>query len=317
LLRTREREFRAMGTDCHVYVVADDAAVDDVIGLARDRVELLEDCWSRFRPGSELNRLNASAGQGPQQVSADLYLLVERMREAWSMSGGLFDPTVLTSMTAWGYDADFDIVSARPSAQALDDVLTAAAPGMSGVELDEVSRTISLPPGVGIDPGAIGKGLAGDVIAAELFEAGAHGVLINLGGDVSFIGDTEDGTGWSIAVEDERRPVDDPDRVIRVFEFPDGCTTAGIATSTTLKRRWAQGRRHHVIDPRTGAMSVSDLVQVTVVDEEAWRAEITATTALLMTADEAARWLRDRDVTAILLTTERTIVTTDEEEHDG
>jgi thiamine biosynthesis lipoprotein len=305
-----------MGTDCHVYIVADEVSGADLLQLAQDRAELLEDCWSRFRPASELNRLNAFAGQGPMVVSGDLYLLADRMRQAWSMSGGLFDPTVLSSMMALGYDADFSLVSAR-SAEDLGDIITSTAPGMSGVRLDEAALTISLPAGVGIDPGAIGKGLAADIIAAELFETGADGVLINLGGDLAFVGNTEDGTSWSIGVEDERLPVDDAARVLRVFEFPEGPTTAGIATSTTLKRRWAQGRRHHVIDPRTGGMSVSDLVQVTVVADEAWQAEITATTALLMPAVEAERWLRERDVPAILLTADRTIVTTDEEVHDG
>jgi thiamine biosynthesis lipoprotein len=305
-----------MGTDCHVYIVADEVSGADLLQLAQDRAELLEDCWSRFRPASELNRLNAFAGQGPMVVSGDLYLLADRMRQAWSMSGGLFDPTVLSSMMALGYDADFSLVSAR-SAEDLGDIITSTAPGMSGVRLDESAMTISLPAGVGIDPGAIGKGLAADIIAAELFETGADGVLINLGGDLAFIGNTEDGTSWSIGVEDERLPVDDAARVLRVFEFPEGPTTAGIATSTTLKRRWAQGRRHHVIDPRTGGMSVSDLVQVTVVADEAWQAEITATTALLMPAAEAERWLREREVPAILLTADRTIVTTDEEVHDG
>jgi thiamine biosynthesis lipoprotein len=305
-----------MGTDCHVYIVADEVSGADLLQLAQDRAELLEDCWSRFRPASELNRLNAFAGQGPMVVSGDLYLLADRMRQAWSMSGGLFDPTVLSSMMALGYDADFSLVSAR-SAEDLGDIITSTAPGMSGVRLDEAAMTISLPAGVGIDPGAIGKGLAADIIAAELFETGADGVLINLGGDLAFVGNTEDGTSWSIGVEDERLPVDDAARVLRVFEFPEGPTTAGIATSTTLKRRWAQGRRHHVIDPRTGGMSVSDLVQVTVVADEAWQAEITATTALLMPAVEAERWLRERDVPAILLTADRTIVTTDEEVHDG
>jgi thiamine biosynthesis lipoprotein len=306
-----------MGTDCHVVVVADASACTDLLDLAVERVELLEECWSRFRPTSALNQLNARAGQGPIQVPADLLLLVERMKKAWSLSNGLFDPTVLTSMQALGYDADFDVVTARPSAAALDDVIVSATPGMSGVVVDPVNSSVALPAGVGIDPGAIGKGLAADVIAGELYDAGADGVLVNLGGDLAFIGATADGSGWTIGVEDERRPVGDDDRILRRFEFPDGATTAGIATSTTLKRRWAQGRRHHVIDPRTGSMSISDLVQVTIVADEAWHAEVLATTALLMTADEAERWLRDTDITAILVTADTAVVTTDEEDDHG
>ena len=307
-----ERTFRAMGSDGHIFVVADEPLGEELVQLAIDRAELLEACWSRFRPASELNRLNSTAGHGPLHVSDDLFLLVDRMKQAWELSGGLFDPTVLGSMTALRYDADFATVSSRSSASSLDDIAFSAAPGMAGVVLDAEAATITLPMGVAIDPGAIGKGLASDVIARELTTAGAHGVLVNLGGDLVFTGSTEDGSGWAIGVEDERLPVDDPDRLVRLLEFPTGPITAGVATSTTLKRRWAQGRRHHVIDPRTGAMSVSDLVQVTVVADTAWEAEVTATTALLMTADDAERWLRQRDTTAILMTIDRIVVTSDE-----
>jgi thiamine biosynthesis lipoprotein ApbE len=61
-------------------------------------------------------------------------------------------------------------------------------------------------------------------------------------------------------------------------------------------------------------MSSGDLVQVTVVADEAWQAEITATTALLMPSGEALRWLNDKDITAILLTVDRTLVTTEKDD---
>ena len=310
-----ERIFRAMGTDCHVLVVAPEPVADELAALAVERVGLLEECWSRFRPTSELSALNSTAGTGPRAVSGDLYLLVERMREAWQLSGGLFDPTVLTSMRTLGYDADLATVQARTATMTLGDVVLASAPGMSGVVLDEARRTVALPSNVGIDPGAIGKGLAADLVADDLMAAGATGVLVNLGGDLRVAGSPPDGSPWTIGVEDERLPTDHPDRVARLLEFADGTRDAGIATSTKLKRRWAQGRRHHVIDPRTGTMGASDLLQVTVVAGSAWEAEVTATTALLMTADEATAWLRSADRTAVLITADRIILTDDEGHH--
>ncbi len=305
-----------MGTDCHVIVVADTPIVSELLPLAVERIELLEDCWSRFRPDSELNRLNAAAGLGPMPVSSDLLNLVLHMKHAWQLSGGLFDPTVLQAVRALGYDADFDEVVARDALTGVDEATLGTTPGMAAVTFDPHAGTVSLPKRVGIDPGAIGKGLAADVVAAELMSAGAAGVLVNLGGDLTFEGVTSDGSPWTIAVQDERISPDRSDRTLRLLEFPRQTRHAGVATSTTLKRRWAQGRRHHVIDPRTGNMSASDLVQVTVAADRAWQAEITATAALLMPADEAAGWLRARDITAILLTADRTIHS-DEEVHHG
>jgi thiamine biosynthesis lipoprotein len=300
-MKAGDVQFRAMGTECHVVVHAPADVLEDLTALVQERVELLEQCWSRFRPDSELSHLNAAAGLGPRIVSADLLLLAMRMHDAWLSSNGLFDPTVLTSMTALGYDTDFATVSAR-SATSLTDITLAAAPGMSGVVIDADASTISLPSGVGLDPGAIGKGLAADVIADELWSAGAQGVLVNLGGDISIAGSAPDDAPWSIGVEDERVDAGADDRVLRVLEFPLGTDRIGIATSTTLKRRWAQGRRHHVIDPRTGTMSTSDLVQVTIVAGTAWQAETLATTALLMPSADADAWLKRLDITAILLT---------------
>jgi thiamine biosynthesis lipoprotein len=302
-----------MGTDCHVLVAAPDDLAATLAELARERVELLEQCWSRFRPTSELNRLNASAGAGPMVVSADLLLLVMRMQQAWELSEGRFDPTVLTAIRALGYDADFAEVAARPAASIVD-ITATATPGMSGIAIDPDSSAVALPAGVGIDPGAIGKGLAADVIAEELAGAGATAVLVNLGGDISVAGTDE--APWSIGIEDERRPADHPDRILQVLQFEAGTDRLGVATSTTVKRRWAQGRRHHVIDPRTGTMSASDLVQVTVVASTAWEAEVLATTALLKPSREARTWLREQGVTGVLLT-DNDEQYTDEERRDG
>jgi thiamine biosynthesis lipoprotein len=176
---------------------------------------------------------------------------------------------------------------------------------MSAVRIDEQRSTVALPAGVGLDPGAIGKGLAADIVAEELLAAGASGVLVNLGGDVSLAGEPADGEPWSIGIEDERVPVDHPDRVLEAIAVAG--PRAGVATSTTLKRRWAQGRRHHVLDPRTGRMSTGDLVQVTVVAATACAAEWSATAALLQDPEDAAAWLREHGLPAILMTDERAL----------
>lgn len=303
-----ERTFRAMGTHAQVIVSAAgpaDGLAAELADLAVRRVELLEQCWSRFRDDSELSRLNAASGTGPVAVSADLFTLVDHMVEAWQLSDGRFDPTVLRSMTALGYDADLAIVQARVADPA--DVTLAAAPGMGGIQLDPATSTITLPAGVTLDPGALGKGLAADLIVDEVMAAGAQGVLVNLGGDLAFAGSL--GSDWWIGIDDERQGTAGRG-VLDTWGFDAG-TQAGVATSTTLKRRWAAGLRHHVIDPSTGAMADTDLVQVTICADRAWRAEALATAALLRSADEALMWLRGLDVTAVLCTTDRTLRTID------
>jgi thiamine biosynthesis lipoprotein len=299
------RNLRAMGTDCSVICYAPADIGQLLADAAEARIELLEDCWSRFRAHSELNRLNHRAGTGPVQCSADLVRLVATMRAAWEMTGGLFDPTILPSIKAAGYDADFATVIARGAIAASSaSLVVERAPGLERVIVDEVLGTVDLPAGIGIDPGAIGKGLAADIIVDELMGAGADGVLVNLGGDVVFAGAPGDDPAWVLAIEDERVAIDHPDRVIRHLEFEPGITRGAVATSTTLKRVWGNGR-HHLIDPRTGDIARGDLVQATVVDDMGWRAEAAATAALLMGAGRAAEWLSEHDLVSVLLTSEQ------------
>ena len=131
--------------------------------------------------------------------------------------------------------------------------------------------------------------------------AGADGVLVNLGGDIVFAGAPGSDAPWVIAILDERLPVDAADRAVRHLEFEAGTDHGAVATSTTLKRVWADGR-HHVIDPRTGDVARTDLVQATIAASTGWWAEVAATTALLLGSEKASPWLDENELVHVLMT---------------
>ena len=93
-----------MGSDVHVVVVGGSV---DTLDRAVARIEQLESRWSRFRPDSEVTMLNNSAGH-PVVVSSDARLLVSRAIEAWRLTGGSFDPTLLDDLRRAGYDRSFE-----------------------------------------------------------------------------------------------------------------------------------------------------------------------------------------------------------------
>ncbi len=284
------RAFRAMGTDCAITVFGPQATA--LAELGEQRIALLEQSWSRFRPGSELNRLNARAGEGPVEVSDDLRTLVEAMQAGWRWTDGLFDPTVLWSMRALGYDADFATVIAR---DAVASVQASPAPGMAGVVID--GSTVAVPAGVGLDPGAIGKGLAADILVEELLMAGAVGVLVDLGGDVVLGGTPDLDEAWVVDVLDERAG---GERVLTTLSWDAPVDRVAVATSTSLRRRWADGR-HHVVDPRTGTVADLTVVQSTVVATDGWQAEVAATAAMLLGREAGSAWLDEQGLTGWLL----------------
>ena len=100
------RSFRAMGTTVELLVETGDAA--DALDAAEAEFERLEQTLSRFRPGSELSRLNRD---GAIEASPDLLDVVERALEGRERTGGRFDPTVHDALVAAGYDRTFDEVA--------------------------------------------------------------------------------------------------------------------------------------------------------------------------------------------------------------
>src|SRR5207302_3773256 len=147
-----ELRFHAMGSDAHVIVVG---GPHTLAAYARRRIDALEDRWSRFRSDSEVSELNRRAGDAVH-VSADTLVLVRRALDAWELTGGLFDPTVLGDVLRAGYDRSFDARAPFDRSGSSDLGL-----GAAGIELD--GETVRLPAGTGFDPGGLGKGLAADL----------------------------------------------------------------------------------------------------------------------------------------------------------
>ncbi len=254
-----------MGSEATVFVVGGPA---DLPARARARIDRLEELWSRFQPASELSRLNREAG-GPQTVSPETFELIRRGIEAWRMTAGLFDPTVLGDVLRAGYTTSFDVLQAEPFPTGASDLTR----GAGSIELDPRTRTVRLPAGVAFDPGGIGKGLAGDLVVAELLAAGAAGACVDLGGDVRAAGTPPEGS-WAIAIDHPFRS-----EPVAVAQLADG----GIATSSRLRRCWStdHGAAHHLIDPRRDTPSATTHVAATAIAARGWQAEAFAKAAFL------------------------------------
>lgn len=251
-----------MGSDVHVVVVGGHPSSLDA---ARARIEVLEARWSRFRPSSEISRLNAETGR-PLRVSAETLALVTHALDGAIVTGGLFDPTVLGDVIRAGYDH-----SLEPGVVANADADPSLGRGFERVFVDAASSSVTLPRGVGFDPGGIGKGLAADLVAEELISRGAAGVCVNVGGDLRVEGVGPDGGAWVVAVEDPLAPV----RVAAV-----ALSSGAVATSARTRRTFGGGR-HHLIDPRDGGSARSGLLASTVISGRGWRAEVLAKAAFV------------------------------------
>lgn len=264
-----EIRFEAMGTWAHLTVVGGPPGGAE---RARDRIEELESRWSRFRPDSEVSRLNQAGGR-PVLVSADTATLVDRALAGRQATAGRFDPMLLGPLADAGYDRPFETLAGDPPISALA-------------------------PGVGFDPGGIGKGLAADLVVEELLADGAEGACMNLGGDLR----AEGGGPWVVDVADPFHPGRPP---ILALALDAG----GVATSSRLRRTWWKDglALHHLIDPATGRPADTGVAAVTVLTGEAWRAEVLAKAALLAGVEGALALLRTCRATGLVVDDDGTV----------
>ena len=232
----RRHAFRAMGTDVELF--GEPAGFE----LVECEFERLEGLLSRFRPESELSRLNRT---GLLEAGPDLLRVVGLALAARDRTHGLFDPSVHDAVVAAGYDRSFELLTTpRPGPPARCDGAVTIAGG-----------TIRLASGVRLDLGGIGKGYAVDRSVRIL---GAFGpTLVNAGGDMACLGGS-----WPIGVETPGAPL--------TIALERGA----LATSGSDRRRWAGG--HHLIDPRTGSPADSPYLRVTVAAPSAVEAEVLA-----------------------------------------
>ena len=306
-LHTTQLHTPSMGGNVHLIAVAPDAPTGrHALDVAVDRLDQLDRRWSRFRPDSDLSRINRGRGR-PVAVSPDAITLVRWCVEAWRRTGGLFDPTTVEALERLGYDCDFDRLDQAHLADRA--VLRACArspqplpsPGCARVEVDAVGGTVRVPAGTRLDSGGIGKGLAADLVTAAMLSAGAVGACANLAGDVRARGrgPAESDGRWAIGVETTGE----------VVQLPDG--GGAVATSSSLVRRWGP-QLHHLVDPASGRSATSDVVEVTVLAREGAWADAVTKVALVPARHEVAVQALDRlDVAALLVLADGSLVPTD------
>jgi thiamine biosynthesis lipoprotein len=273
--------FDALGTYVELVTAGRPAALGTATRLLRAHLDALDLACSRFRPDSELARVNAAAGRAVP-VSPRFAAAVGAALRAAERTGGDVDPALGAALVAAGYDRDY---AGRPA----DGAPVRPAPPRPGawreIVLDAAASTVRVPAGVALDLGATAKAFGADLAAAAIAAATGAGVLVNLGGDIAVAGPLPAG-GWPVRVGD--RPRWDDDGTGQVVHIHGG----GLATSSTAVRRWRRGGTdlHHVLDPRTGLPAEPVWRTVTVTAATCLAAN-TASTAAIVRGAAAPAWL--------------------------
>jgi thiamine biosynthesis lipoprotein len=259
-------------------------AMEDALDVFHD----MERICTRFVANSELMLLNASQNQW-HVVPPVLYLAVEESYAAYVRTEGRFDPRVIDTLVALGYDhsLQFEDSENAPSGVLLPPTprepwRLGQRPALGALHLG----------GAAIDLGGIGKGLAVRW-ASEVLSSVAEDFLVEAGGDCYCAGSAPEGDPWRVSVED---PLSGkiPVGVLEV-------RSRAVATSSIRLRRWCAGGVpvHHLIDPRTSRPGGEGLVAVTVVDLDPATAEVWSKSLFLEGAEGIEKAATKREVAAL------------------
>lgn len=299
--------WQALGTT--VVLRHDGPANPAARAAVEDELEAIDAAASRFRPDSELSRLNAMTGPGPRTIVAGpLFAQAVRLAiHAADASDGAVDPTLAAELAALGYDRDWHELIALPSGAPLRDDGAIVVHRRRRSRWQEIAVTgdpprVTLPAGVQLDLGATAKALAADRSARAAHDAGVVGMLVSLGGDIATSGPPPT-AGWAIHVTDDHRDGSEaPGQTIAI-------RSGGVATSSIATRRWRHGGRtmHHILDSHSGRPVRGPWRTVSVAAATCAEANIASTAAIVLGRD-APTWLAEQGLPARLVTLDGGVV---------
>jgi thiamine biosynthesis lipoprotein len=231
--------FQAMANPCGLLVDTDDRAeAAELLGIAEAEARRVEQKFSRYRRDNIVDRINHSGGS-PVEVDEETALLINYGATCHAMSDGMFDITSGVLRRIWTFDGKSGVPGRDAVRKCLQHV------GWHRVHWENPALT--LPRGMEIDFGGIGKEYAVDRAAALIGLQTQHAYVVNFGGDLFTSGLRRGDRTWGVGI-------DDPDRAGEAALYRLDVSRGGIATSGDARRfvRFRGKRLGHILNPKTG-----------------------------------------------------------------
>lgn len=255
---------------------------EEALQAAEMEISRLEGLLSRFVQGSEIYRLNRSAGISCEEVSSETFQVLSMAKSFYANSGGCFDVTIGPLVDVWKIGK---VASRPPKTDVIRKALSLVDDG--GLVLDSEKRTAGLKKGKqSIDLGGIGKGFAADLVLEKYKQFGISSAFANLGGNVAVLGSKPDGLPWLVGLRHPRKL----NALLGVIPVSD----KSVVTSGDYQRYFidAAKRYHHILDPSTGYPAESGVISVTVVAENSLTADALSTALFVAGIKNAQKILK-------------------------
>jgi thiamine biosynthesis lipoprotein len=231
--------FAAMASPCELLIeLGERKEAERLLNIAADEAQRIEQKFSRYRQDNIVHRINHGDG-ATVTVDEETARLLDYAEQLYRLSDGLFDITAGVLRRVWRFEPGLPFPTPAEVTQCLQHI------GWERVKWQ--APRLTLPAGMEIDLGGIGKEYAVDRTAALLGAETDASFVINFGGDLYINKPRANGTPWQIAV-------DDPAATGRQSVGTLGIRSGALATSGDARRHLLhQGRRYgHILNPRSG-----------------------------------------------------------------
>jgi len=275
-----------------------DSLIDDTF----DQMKQLENTLSMHVEGSDIDRLNKSAGNEPIQVSDLTYRVLKDSLFFSEKTDGLFDITAGPLIDLWAIDPPD---GHYPSQAELDTTLPLI--DYHKINFLDDNRIGLADKGMIINLGAIAKGTIADELKTYLLSRGVTSALINLGGNVLALGSKPDGSSFVIGIQDPSSPRGDYLLSIKINDET-------VVSSGDYERYFEYEGKiyHHILNPKTGFPAETNIKQVTIVTDVSQKADGLSTSVLLLGVQKGIHLVESLDgVEAILITKDHYIYFTE------
>ena len=254
----------AMGVRARIVLyAADEASAAKAARAAYDRIAVLEQVMSDYRPDSELMRLSAKAGGPAVKVSPDLLFILGKSQELAKQSNGAFDVTVGPVVKLWRKARKAGEIPPKAEIDAARKLV-----GWRKLHIDPKGGRVRLDtPGMQLDLGGIAKGYGCDEAIRVLKASGIKSALVEMGGDIVVSSAPPGTNGWEIEIPNAPRKGTDTISRHKMCLSPFLILSNAAVSSSGDTEQYVEigGKRYsHIVDPRTG-LGLTDRIAVTVV----------------------------------------------------
>lgn len=293
-----EATTKLFAMDTYITITAYGRNVEIALSEAEGKLADLEQLWSVTEPDSDIYAVNHSNGQAVT-VSDETKNLLSFALQIANETDGALEPTIYPVLMAWGFTTEENRV---PSDAEIKELLKNV--GYERVDME--GGSVQLDSDMMLDPGSVGKGYAGDLVAQVLKDNGITSALLDLGGNIQAVGTKSNGSPWRLGLRDPFS-----DGTLGVLEI----SNQAVVTSGAYERYFIgeDGTQYgHIIDPATGYPVESGLASATVIAEEGWLCDALSTSLFVMGLDRAVEyWQQHKDFDMILITENGDICLTD------